>query len=157
MNLKIPILIVTILSLYLSDLNAQQPPDFNAQKAAGIFEYDIEKVINKLKISDDTPKEKALVALNAYNNVMLELSFEHASTFKELEKEFDRNVQIAMQRRDRSQMDGVKAKIERIIPPIRMQVAAEEKVLNEAMALILTEKQNDKWLKYQKRKRGGSM
>jgi hypothetical protein len=80
--------------------------------------------------------------------------FEHASTFQELEGEFDRNVQIAMQRRDRSQMNGVKAKIQEVIPPIRMQVAAEEKILNDVMAMLLTEKQNDKWLKYQKQKKG---
>jgi hypothetical protein len=35
-----------------------------------------------------------------------------------------------------------------------MQVAAEEKILNDVMAMMLTEKQNDKWLKYQKRKKG---
>ena len=72
-------------------------------------------------------------------------------TFKELDAEFDRNVQIAMQNRDRSQMNGVKAKIKEIIPPIRKQVAVEEKVLNEEMALVLDDKQNEKWLKYQKR------
>jgi hypothetical protein len=68
--------------------------------------------------------------------------------------EFDKNVQIAMQRRDRSQMDGVKAKIKQVIPPIRKQVVAEEKVLNDAMAMLLTEKQNVKWLKYQSQKKG---
>jgi hypothetical protein len=66
-----------------------------------------------------------------------ELSIEHASTFQELEDEFDRNVQIAMQRRDRSQMNGVKAKIQQVIPPIRNAGIAEEKVLNDAMAIYL--------------------
>jgi hypothetical protein len=44
MNLKIQILLVAILGLCISELNAQQPPDFNAEKAAGIFEYDIDEV-----------------------------------------------------------------------------------------------------------------
>jgi hypothetical protein len=60
---------------------------------------------------------------------MFDLSIEHASTFQELEDEFDRNVQIAMQRRDRSQMNGVKAKIQQVIPPIRMQVLPRRKYL----------------------------
>jgi uncharacterized protein YaiL (DUF2058 family) len=59
-----------------------------------------------------------------------ELSFANAATFQELEDEFDRNVQIAMQKRDRSQMNGVKAKIQQLIPPIRKQVMDEEEVLN---------------------------
>lgn len=85
---------------------------------------------------------------------MLDLSFEHAATFRALEETFDRNVQIAMQRRDRSQMDGVKATIQEVIPPIKMEVAAEEKILNETMATVLSEQQNRKWLNYQKRQKG---
>jgi hypothetical protein len=50
-------------------------------------------------------------------------------------------------------MKGVKAEIQRIIPPIRMQVLDEEKLLNAAMAKFLTENQNKKWLKYQKGKK----
>jgi hypothetical protein len=72
--------------------------------------------------------------LNQYNSKMYELSILHAATFQKLEADFDRNVQIAMRNRDRSQMNGVKAEIQRIIPPIRMQVQNEEKLLNDAMA-----------------------
>jgi uncharacterized ubiquitin-like protein YukD len=153
MNLKIQIFLVAILGFSISEINAQQPPDFNAEKAAGIFEYDIEEVIEKLNITNENTKQKVTKALNAYNKKMYDLSIEHSSTFKELDTEFDKNVQIAMQRRDRSQMNGVKAKIKQVIPPIRKQVVAEEKVLNDAMAMLLTEKQNVKWLKYQKRKK----
>jgi len=153
MNKKTLTLLVAILGLCISILHAQQPPDFNAEKAAGIFEYDIDKVTKKLKISNDSTKQKVSAAIEAYNSKIFELSLEYSSTFKELDDDFDRNVQIAMQRRDRSQMDVVKAKIQQVIPPIRMQVLEEEKVLNDAMAMMLTEKQNSKWLKYQKRKK----
>jgi hypothetical protein len=84
---------------------------------------------------------------------MYELSILHTATFQKLEADFDKNVQIAMRNRDRSQMNGVKAEIQRIIPPIRMQVLDEEKLLNAAMAGFLTEKQNKKWLKYQEGKK----
>jgi transcriptional regulator of met regulon len=123
----------------MSNLYAQMPgnmtpPDFNAEKAAGIFQYDIEKVIKKLKIIDDSTKSKVTESLNHYNSKMYELSILHAATFQKLEADFDRNVQIAMRNRDRNQMNGVKAEIQRIIPPIRLQVQNEEKFLNNAMA-----------------------
>ena len=72
------------------------PPDFNAEKAAGIFEYDIEKVIKKLAIVDDSTKSKVSESLNQYNSKMYELSILHAATFQKLEADFYRNVQIAI-------------------------------------------------------------
>jgi hypothetical protein len=150
--------IILSLGMLISNLYAQMPgnmspPDFNAEKAAGIFEYDIEKVIKKLAIVDDSTKSKVAESLNQYNSKMYELSILHTATFQKLEADFDKNVQIAMRNRDRSQMNGVKAEIQRIIPPIRMQVLDEEKLLNAAMAGFLTEKQNKKWLKYQEGKK----
>jgi LytS/YehU family sensor histidine kinase len=150
--------IILSLGILMSNLYAQMPgnmtpPDFNAEKAAGIFQYDIEKVIKKLKIIDDYTKSKVTESLNHYNSKMYELSILHAATFQKLEADFDRNVQIAMRNRDRNQMNGVKAEIQRIIPPIRLQVQNEEKFLNNAMADFLTVKQNKKWLRYQNGKK----
>ncbi len=79
------------------------------------------------------------------------LLFLHSKTLADLETEFDRNVKIAMQNRDRSQMNGMKIKIKRIIPPIRYEVYEHEEILNGAIKSLLTEKQNKEWLKYQKR------
>ena len=154
MNLKIQILLVAILGLSTPEINAQQPPDFNAKKAAGLITYELDEVVNRLKIKNLNGQIEIGKALKVYNTKADELSFANAATFQELEDEFDRNVQIAMQRRDRSQMDGVKTKIQQVIPPIRKQILAEEKVLNEMMASILTEKQNKKWLRYQSQKKG---
>lgn len=69
MNLKIQILLVAILCLCTSATHAQQPPDFDAEKAASIFYYDIEQVIKKLKISTDgMDNKKVTEALMTYNN-----------------------------------------------------------------------------------------
>jgi hypothetical protein len=155
MNLTSRIATIFLLFFNIIDLQAQQPPDFNAQKAAGIFEYDIEEVIKKLKIRDEITKNKISRSLIAYNKKMLELSTVHITTFMELENEYNHNIKIAMQKKDRSQMDDVKAKIKKVLPPIRKQVVAEEKILNDALAMVLSQKQNDKWLKYQKQKLEG--
>jgi hypothetical protein len=149
--------ITMILYLSVLEVNAQlgnlNPPDFNAEKAAGIFQYDIEKVTKKLKIIDDSLLVKVSKSLNDYNNKMDSLSLLHAATFQKLEAEFDKNIQIAMSNRDRNQMDSIKAKIQRIIPPIRKQVQEYEEMLNDKMVIYLTESQNKKWLGYQNGKK----
>ncbi len=130
------------------------PPDFDAEKAAGIYTYNMEKVIKKLKLKDSPHKKAATEALYVFNIKMSELSAENALMFKQLNNDFDQNVQVAIQRRDRSVMNEVKAEIQAKIPPIRQAVTQEEIVLNEAMASILSEEQNKKWLKYQKQQKG---
>ncbi len=158
--LKILIAIALSPVFWVTTLHAQMsaggftPPDFNAVEAAGLINYEWDEVTKKLKIKDEENRNEVAEALKVYNSKIDELAFEHASTFRELEEDFDSNLEIAMQRRDRSQMNGVRSRIQEVILPIRKQVAAEEEVLNEAMALILTEKQNEKWLKYQNRKKG---
>ena len=105
-------------------------------------------------MKDEVSRQKVETALRAYNSKMDTLSAKYAPIFEELENTFDRNVQIAMQNRDRSQMSGIISQIREIIPPIKLQVGQEEKILNETMAEVLSEKQKEKWLKYQRRKRG---
>jgi len=126
------------------------PPKLNAIEKARLVTYDTEKVIKKLKITEDSITKEVSNHIAAYNSKMDNLLLLHSQTLRDLEKEFDRNVKIAMQNRDRSQMSGVKNKIKQIIPPIRYEVSKHEKVLNEAFKSILTEKQFKKWLKYQK-------
>ncbi len=126
------------------------PPKLNAIEKARIITYDTEKVIKKLKITEDSITKEISKHIQTYNIEMNNLLFLHSKTLADLEKEFDRNVKIAMQNRDRSQMSGVKNKIKQIIPPIKYEVYEHEKVLNGALASILNEKQNKKWLKYQK-------
>lgn len=151
MKLNIKILLVAIIGFCFSELNAQQPPNFNAIKSAGIIKYDSKKVIKKLKISEDSIKMEITKHIHACNIEMDNLLLLHSNTLEDLDEEFDRNVKIAFQNRDRNQMNGVKAKIKQIIPPIRYEVYEHGKVLNEAMAELLSEKQNKKWLIYQKR------
>ncbi len=150
MKLKYFILLFT-LGIFGNPLFAQMSsPDFNAVEAAGLIKYDSDKVIRKLKIQEDSIKTELSEYIQAYNQEMDNLLLIHGNTFVELENEFDRNVKIAFQNRDRSQMDGVKAKIKQIIPPVRYEVNEFEKALNESLAQILTEKENKKWLRYQK-------
>ncbi len=132
------------------------PPEFKAIEKAGIIKYDTEKVIKKLKNTEDSITKEIAKHIQTYNIEMDNLLFLHYRTLVDLETEFDRNVKIAMQNRDRSQMNGVKIKIKQIIPPIRYEVYEHGKVLNGAIKSLLTEKQNKKWLKYQKQNKPSS-
>ena len=153
MNTKYVILLLS-LGIFGNTLFAQMsPPDFNAIEVAGLTKYDSDKVLKKLKITDDSIKSKVIQKINSYNIEIDSLLLLHAGTLENLEKEFDINVKIAFQNRDPGQMDGVKAKIKQIIPPIRFEMYEFEKVLNEGIAQILTEKENKKWIKYQERKK----
>lgn len=148
MKLKIQILLVVFFGLTTLKIKAQQPPDFNALKRAGIEKYDSEKVNKKLKVTEEELKGQITTHIQVYNQEMDNLLLLHSNTLKDLEREFDRNVKIAMQNRDRSQMNGIKKKIEKIIPPIRLEVQKFKKQLNIELNKILNEKQYKKWLKY---------
>lgn len=132
------------------------PPDFDAEKAAGITKYDIKKVLKKLKIEDQSTEESVISLLTVYNTEMEEISMNHATTFRELDAAFDQNIQVAMQRRDQSVMNGFKNQLQEILPPIRQEVMEKENQLNETLKDVLTEKQNEKWLKYQKQQKEDS-
>ncbi len=158
MNMRYVILLLSF-SIVGQTLLAQMPgggmspPEFNAIEKAGIIKYDTEKVIKKLKITEDSITKEIAKHIQTYNIEMDNLLFLHSKTLADLETEFDRNLKIAMQNRDRSQMNGMKIKIKRIIPPIRYEVYEHEEILNGAIKSLLTEKQNKEWLKYQKRKK----
>lgn len=124
------------------------PPDFNAIETAGLIKYDSDKVIRKLKILEDSVKKLVSKHIQTYNQEMDNLLLTHGNTLEDLEKEFDKNVKITIQNRDRSQMNGVKSKIEKTIPPIRLEVQKHKDVLNEDMRVLLTEKQYKKWLRF---------
>ena len=148
MKLKIQILLAVFFGLTTLTIEAQQPPNFNALERTGIEKYDLEKVNIKLKVTEEELKDQITNHIQVYNQEMDNLLLLHSNTLKELEREFDRNVQIAMKNRDRSQMEGVKDKIEKIIPPIRLEVQKHKDVLNEGMKLLLTDKQYKKWLRF---------
>jgi hypothetical protein len=124
------------------------PPELNAVEKAGIKKYDADRIVKKLKIDDDSIKMEITKHVQHYNQEMDHLLVLHSNELKDLESEFDRNVKIAMQNRDKSQMNGTKARIERIIPPIRTEVQKHTELLIGAFEELLTEKQYQKCLKY---------
>lgn len=148
MKLKIQILLVMFFGLTTLKIHAQQLPDFNALERAGIEKYDSEKVNKKLKVTEEELKGQITRHIQVYNQEMENLLLLNSNKLKDLEREFNRNVKIAIQNRDRSQMNGIKKKIEKIIPPIQLEVQKYKEQLNIDLKRVLNEKQYKKWLKY---------
>lgn len=147
---------LSIFTLFGSTLLAQSArigfaaQEFNSLEMAGIIKHDAQKVIKKLKITEESTTKEIVKHLQDYNAKMDELSVIHSKTLEDLKIEFSKKMQIAIQNRDRGQMSEVRDMLKEIIPPIRQEVNEYRKVLNESLESILSEKQNKKWLKYQK-------
>ena len=150
---------LSIFSLFGSTLLAQSArigfaaQEFNSLEMAGIIKHDAQKVIKKLKITEESTTKEIVKHLQDYNAKMDELSVIHSKTLEDLKIEFSKKMQIAIQNRDRGQMSEVRDMLKEIIPPIRQEVNEYRNVLNESLESILSEKQNKKWLKHQKQNR----
>jgi DNA anti-recombination protein RmuC len=94
--------------------------------------------------------------VDEFNRGMDEIASLYAEIFQERNKDFDNSVQVAMSRRDPSQMEGFKARTREILPPIAQEVQTKEQDLTSGLQEILDDSQYDKWLKYQQRNRPNS-
>ncbi|TBN06668.1 hypothetical protein EYD45_01940 [Hyunsoonleella flava] len=142
----------------------REMPKFDAYKTAGIFNYDIPEVLKKLKIKKD--KDLTLQveqALLNYNSKIDELRLRNQKDFDTLNVYINAIISTEFKNRMENRQQGrqfgggeaspmrnaIKFSREKI-RPVRQQVMQEEKKLNVKLKSILNEKQNIKWLKYQK-------
>ena len=128
-------------------------PKFNAEKAAGILKYDEDKVHKKLNIKDTSTKQNVSKLLADYNKGIEELMFLNAPKFKKIEQEVNTQREIAMANRDRQAMMGIMEGAREKLAPVKKKVIEANKILNQELEKILTEKQYKKWIKYQASKK----
>lgn len=139
--------------------------EFKASEAAGVFYYDVEKVVKKIKVKDESTKNKVKTALNNYNFKVKEIAFLNSDKFNDLDE-----VMKTMKGSNRGQLnrnennddedlenpitnkkEGIRGKVQNVIRPIRSEIRENEKILNETLEGILSKKQNKKWLTYQEK------
>jgi hypothetical protein len=125
----------------------QKVKKFSSSDVAGIFYYDIEEIINKLKLKDETKQGVVSKALTNYNFKIKEISFLNSKKFLD----FDLAVNSVMKGNDREASLEMRKKVGEIIGPIKVEIHENEKELNQTLKSILSEKQQKKWLKYQKK------
>jgi hypothetical protein len=132
--------------------------EFKTSEVVGIFYYDVEKVVKKIKVKNEDLKAKVSKALRDYNFKIKEISLLNADNFEAIDilmKSNRGNNRGARQQNntDNNQqvkpVDSLRIRANIVIRPIRREVNNNEAILNETLEGILSEKQNKKWLKYQ--------
>ena len=118
----------------------------SAKEIAGIFYYDVDEVIKKVKIKDDDKKYLVTKALRNYNFKVKEILFLNAEKFTDL----DLLMNAISNERDSESNKNIREKVREVTRPIKENVHEHEKELNEILRGVLSEKQDKKWLKYQK-------
>lgn len=128
-------------------------PKFNAKNVAGILKYDEVKIYKKLGIKDNDLKKNIYKPLSVYNKKVDEIIFLNTPKLEKIEREVNLQREIAMANKDRQAMMGIMDEAKKEIAPIKKMIIEANKILNEQLKIILSEKQYKKWLKYQANKK----
>ena len=138
---------------------SQEVKKFSASDAAGLFYYDIEKVVKKIKVKDEKSQYAVKKALRNYNFRIKEILFLNSENLSGLDLVISSLPKPSKEERNQSSEDKSAENNDRrkiignIIGPIRKEVKIHERELNQILEDILSEKQQKKWLKYQKSKK----
>lgn len=133
--------------------NQMKSYKFDAKNQAGIFYYDIDKVIKKVKVKDDLNKNKVSKVLRDYNHKIKELHFLESEKLTGIDNAIQTMMKIAKENGDRESMKEVRQNSRKALRPIREKVMNYERELNDSLEKILTDKQQKRWLKYQKKEK----
>lgn len=110
-------------------------------------------MLKKAKVKDEAIKLKVTDAVKNYNAKVKEISFLNSDKFKGIDvilKFITENRGRNASNNENNNGDNVRKKIRELISPIRREVRDNEVVLNQTLENLLSNKQNKKWLKYQK-------
>ncbi len=129
-------------------------PRFNSKKISGINKFNEKKILKLLKIvKNDSVAPKIKASFLTYNVAMDSISIANKEVFRDA----DNMAKSAMQRVQRSKNREVFNNEMKLVfdklKPIKKKVKLFSETLNESLAGLLTEKQYQKWVKYQKTKK----
>jgi hypothetical protein len=122
---------------------------FDAVKFVGIFYYQENKAIKKIKIKKENLKYYVKKELKSYNNKIKVISFLKSQELKEITS----LVNTIKQSGDREKMKDFKFRIEKVLDPIKDSIQSLEKQLNATLEGKLSKKQFKSWIKFQKKRK----
>lgn len=128
---------------------ASTPQKFNAAVEAGIFYYEEEKAIQKMKVKQKALKYTVKREIIAYNSKIKELSFLKSAELNEV----NAIINSTSLDTDRTILTDLRTRIQEVMNPIKDSVKSFETRLNVNLKKQLSNKQYKNWLKYQKRKK----
>ena len=122
---------------------------FEAKAAAGVFYYDVKKVIKKIKVKDSEIQKIVKTHLVDYNKKIKILSDKNSKNFSEIKLIIESIASI----RDPKIKGKALTRVKELIKPIKKEASLLENGLNDNLKKILTKKQFKKWLKFQESKK----
>lgn len=148
---KIIVLIIILQSFFTIGQEAPKMPKFNAKNSANIFYYELDEVVEKIKIKKDEIESATKKSLRIYNNKIKDISFLNFQKLNDLDLIVNSLSEQAYS--DRELVLNVRKKIQEIITPIRDSINKNEKALNATLKDVLSKKQFKKFIRYQKEKK----
>ena len=147
--------------------NAEKPREFKASNAAGILYYDADKVVKRIKVKKPSLQSEIKLFLKEYNNKIKNIALLNSEKFEELNEEMkkykpsqnrnfsNQNYGETTDDDDETNNEGVniRKKVAKVIRPIKKEIRILERELNTNLEANLSEKQFEKWMKYQKSKK----
>ena len=131
---------------------SQKPPEFNVEKAIGLNFYDVEKVLNKMKIKNSDANYTSLVSLfENFNKELKDYSRINSFSFSEAKKTIEAAQKKSMDSQDYSFVQKAYLKIIEDLKPAINLVKEKNEELDKNLKGLLSEKQFSKWEKYKKK------
>ena len=127
-------------------------PNYEIEKYLGIVIYEIEKAAKKssIKLNSDTGKQFQSI-LTMYNKTIRDFRRINSFTLRST-KEMVENFQTEAQKtRDFSGYEAIQKKMAKDLKPINETLTAEDRKLDQTLKSLLSEKQYDKWIKYNRK------
>ena len=152
------LLLILVIQMSICTVIAQGGPpqggeekiEYKSRDMAGIFYYDIDEAIEFMKIQDLDVDRAVANALKAYNRKVKKVEFLNTKNFEELDEMISAALNASQGSKPPKRPEG-KDHLRDVITNVHKELKKEEEVLNTEMASIISDKQNKKWIKYQKK------
>ncbi len=128
---------------------ASTPQKFDAAVEVGIFYYEEEKAMKKVKVKQKALKYTMKREIIAYNSKIKEISFLKSAELNEV----NTIINSTSPNTDRGILADLRTRIQKVMNPIKDSIKSFEVRLNSNLKKQLSNKQYKNWLKYQKRKK----
>jgi hypothetical protein len=132
----------------------QKPPEpnFEVEKYLGIVVYDIEKAAKKSGIKLTSPEGKQFSKiLTDYNKDIKGITRINSFLLRSTKEMIENYQKSIMQSRDYSRQTEIMKQMNQNLEPISKTLKEEDKKLDASIKNLLSEKQYNKWIKYNKK------
>lgn len=127
-------------------------PLLNPENMAGIFIYNSDDVIKKIKVKETAKQQVITKTITKYNNKINELKVFNHETFSNVKTFLDRKRNETMLNQDNATLKDAKIQANEMLNPIREKVQEQKILINSIFQTALTPKEYGSWLKYQEKK-----